>query len=471
MNSNINKSLKICVIDDDRMVVESLTMVLKELGFEPVGFSVPQEALKWIQNNIPDIAITDIRMPEIDGFAVLKFIKEHSPETNVIFITAHGQLNLAIRALREGATDFIEKPFTPETIQAAIERTKKYHFICKQHELLTQNLEALTQLISGPNELIIGASKQMQQVAQQIFEVADMSTTVLITGESGTGKELVAKAIHNQSSRRTKPILTINCASIPDELFEAEMFGHRRGAFTGAIESRPGYIQLADGGSLFLDEIGDMPLRAQAKILRFIEDKSYISVGERLPRTSDVRIIAATNQNLEQLVKEKKFREDLYYRLSIYKIEIPPLRERKEDIPLLALYFILKFASEINKPVSGIDEEAIKVLMEYDYPGNVRELRNIIESTVIHLKHPGNITSNDLYPRLPTHPKKEIKESWPEDILRFDEVERRLYIEALKRTNGNVSQAARLLGLSRGKLRRRIAHLGIKQPYSSGKQE
>jgi len=311
--------------------------------------------------------------------------------------------------------------------------------------------------------VMLGQSAVMKKVAQDIVDIAHSNATVLILGESGTGKELVANAIHASSQRSKRPFFTINCASIPEDLFESEMFGHRRGAFTGAVESRGGYIEAAAGGTLFLDEIGDLPLPSQSKILRVLEQKTYLPVGEQKERTADVRIITATNQALENLVKEKKFRDDLYYRLTVCTIRLPPLRERKEDIPLLSLYFLLHFANEMGKAIDGLDEEAIRLLCSLSYPGNVRELRNIIESTVIHCKHSGMVRREDL-PAQAGAPQEGVETAparWPMETLKLEDVERRLYSEALSRTNNNVSAAARLLGLSRGKLRRRLASLNI----------
>jgi transcriptional regulator with GAF, ATPase, and Fis domain len=335
----------------------------------------------------------------------------------------------------------------------------------QQSKLLSDRVSALSgELMYKDRHVMIGQSDAMKAVAQQIVDVADSGATVLIVGESGTGKELVANAVHQSSSRREKPFLTLNCASIPEDLFESEMFGHRRGSFTGAVESRTGYVEAAEGGTLFLDEIGDLPLPSQAKILRLMEQKTYLPVGERQERGADLRILAATNQALDRLVKNKTFREDLYYRLCVCVIEIPPLRKRKEDIPLLALYFALQFASEMGKAIDGIDDDALQALCQCDFPGNVRELRNIVESSVIHCKHGGRLRKDDL-PPLPGPAPADLPDGegpgWPIATIKFEDVERRLYAEALNRTNDNVSAAARLLGLSRGKLRRRLSDLGI----------
>ena len=454
----------VVVIDDDVMVLRSVESTLADFGFSVTAFKEPLKGLNWISKNGADIVVSDIRMPECDGFEVLRRVKEIDSQCDVIFVTAHGQMNIAIRALREGATDFFEKPFTPDALRVAIERTKRFRILAQQKELLTDQVNVLSKELLYSNStknIMIGQSPAMKTVAEKIVDLADSTATVLILGESGTGKELVANAIHRSGSRRDKPFLSLNCSSIPEELFESEMFGHRRGAFTGAIETRGGYLGAASGGTLFLDEIGDLPLKSQAKILRLLEEKTYLPVGEHQERTTDVRVVTATNQSLERLVEEKRFRKDLYYRLSVCNIELPPLRERKDDLPLLALYFTLRFSFEMRKSIDSIDDEALGILIAYDYPGNIRELRNFIESSIIHCKHDGALKKEDLA-ELMRAPAADVgPKTWPMETLKFEDVERRLYQEALRRVDNNVSAAARLLGLSRGKLRRRLESLDI----------
>lgn len=455
--------MRIVLIDDDAMVLRSLEAALLDFGFPVQAFQDPEVALRAIEADGADIVITDIRMPKCDGFEVLRRLKEIDPDCNLIFVTAHGQLETAVRALREGATDFFEKPFTSDALKAAIERTSRFRLLARQKQLLTDQVNLLTRQASQHQTgVMLGRSAAMQAAVARLMDVAATQATVLILGESGTGKELAARAIHDHSDRRDKPFITVNCPSIPEDLFESELFGHRRGAFTGAVETRGGYVDAARGGTLFLDEIGDLPLKAQAKMLRLLEQKTYLAVGENREKSADIRVIAATNQHLEDLVANKTFREDLYYRLSVCLIPLPPLRDRKEDIPLIAAYFAMRFASEMGKPIDGIDNDGLRRLAGHDYPGNVRELRNVIESAVIHCKH-GGLLGVDDFALLGTRkragqPAPEL-ESWPGDTLNFREVERRVYEEALRRTDNNISAAARLLGLSRGKLRRRLAVL------------
>ena len=461
--------MKVVVIDDDMTVASAIKSSLKDLGFNVKAFKDPVEGLDWVFNNDTDIVISDICMPHCDGFEVLKRIKDVKPACDVIFVTAYGQMDMAIRALREGATDFFEKPFTSAALRPAMERTRRFRMLARQRDLLVDKVDTLNrELICGPDSdnIMIGKSKAIKKVTEKIMDVADSPVTVLILGESGTGKELVANAIFNASSRNKKPFSTLNCPSIPEDLFESEIFGHRRGSFTGAIENRIGCVASAEGGTLFLDEVGDLPLKSQAKILRLLEQKTYLPVGEHVDKKADVRIIAATNQGLEEKVKQKQFREDLYYRLNVCAITVPPLRERKEDIPLLALYFAFRFGYQMSKTIEGIDDDAMLTLSEYDFPGNVRELRNIIESSIIHCKGSTVLRKKDLPELNPAVAGVREEKSLSTRALTFSDLEKELYEEALARTRNNVSAAARLLGLSRGKLRRRLSDLGL----SSGDQ-
>ncbi len=465
MQSDEQSELSIAIIDDDKMVLKSLQNTMTDDGFSVRAFSDPAKGLDHIEKEKTDVVISDICMPDHDGFAVLSRVKAVAPDCDVIFITAHGQMDIAIRALREGATDFLEKPITAAALRASVERTSKFRALSRTSKLLSDKVELLSQELHARNTdaVLIGKSDKMKTVAQQIMDLADSNATVLITGESGTGKELVARALHTQSSRKNGPYLTANCPSIPEDLFESEMFGHRKGAFTGAIETRSGYVEAAGGGTLFLDEIGDLPLKSQAKILRLLEQRTFMPVGEHKEKTADVRIVAATNQPLEQLVKEKHFREDLYYRLKVATIELPPLRERPSDIPIIALYYTLKLSAEMGRKAEGLADSAIAALQSYSFPGNVRELRNAIESAVIHFRKSGMIEAEDL-PALSGSPVSDQEEpDWRSGSLKFTDVEKELYEEAMSRTNDNVSAAARMLGLSRGKLRRRLEALNMNQ--------
>lgn len=437
-----------------------LRNVLGPLGFSVRAFEDAHRALGALRSNRADILISDSHMPEMGGLEVLRRIQDMRAGCDVILITEAGELEFGISALRAGATDFFEKPCDAADVHAAIERTTRFRSLARQRQLLDGRVQALSNELnerSGGDSVMVGASAGMRKVARDIVDFADSNATVLVLGESGTGKEFIAKSVHASSRRHDKPFLTLNCSAIAENLFESEMFGHRRGSFTGATDTQTGFVQAAEGGSLFLDEIGDLPLGSQAKILRLLEQKTYLPVGENIERTADVRIIAATNQPLPALVREDRFREDLYYRLSVCTIHVPPLRERVDDIPLLAQYFTLRFSAEMGKEVEGISDDALLCLSEYDFPGNVRELRNIIESSVIRAHNKKVLTTED-FPelrRLPSRGEAALDFSaWPTDRLSISNIERLLFQEALHREGGNVSAAARLLGMERSKFRR-----------------
>ena len=458
--------MKMVIVDDDPLMLKNLKNVLIDFGFTVNAFSSPLSALDWVRKHGADMVMTDIVMPKCDGFEVLRQVKDIDPSCEVILLTGHGQIEMAIRALRQGAADFFEKPFDPMDLRAAIERTSRYRMLTQQRNLLSARVDGLSRELhyrKGGSNVMVGSSPGMKEVARNIVDVAASTVTVLIGGESGTGKELVANAIHQTSPRCDKPLFTINCAAIPEALFESEMFGHRRGAFTGATENKTGYAEAADGGTLFLDEIGDLSLSLQAKILRLLEQRSYLPVGATMELTTDIRLIAATNQSLEELVEKKEFRQDLFYRLSVCTINIPPLRDRPTDIPLLAVHLGLQCSSEIGKPIDGIEDDALTQLASYDYPGNVRELRNIIENAVIRCRHGGKLRVEDLPEKVTQAPSASGGTSgdWPLETVVFSEVERALYVEALARTKQNVSAAAQTLGLTRSKLRRRLAALDM----------
>ncbi len=324
--------------------------------------------------------------------------------------------------------------------------------------------------IKKPDNML-GESPAMHQLFDEIRKIAAVPTTVLIQGESGTGKELVARALHENGPRCDQPFMVFNCSAIPDTLFESEMFGHHRGAFTGAVSQQAGFVAAADGGTLFLDEISELSLGSQAKILRLMEQKTYQSLGKANEKHADVRLLAATNQPLESLIDQERFRADLYYRLNACRIDIPPLRERREDIPLLARYFARRAAVEMGKRVTGVDDHAVQILSGYSFPGNVRELRNMVECAVIHCEHDGLLRNDDFlescrsrrmgFKNEANKPVSDTVAAWPLDTFDFQEVEKRLYKAALARSDGNISAAARLLGLDRSRLRRRLKALAI----------
>jgi len=472
MPEDMHSHMKMVVIDDDEMVLNQLKLTLTDFGFTVYPFVSARAAIDWIKQNGVDIVITDVGMPECDGFEVLKQVKELDPQCDVILLTGQKEMELVIKALRQGAADYFIKPFDAIELRAAIERTSRFRMLTQQRNLLQTRVVGLSRELDyrkTRTNVMIGRSGVMRDLTRRIVDLADFQTTVLITGESGTGKELIANAIHLAGPRKQKPMLSINCASVPDNLFESEMFGHVKGAFTGAIDNKIGYVAAAEGGILFLDEIGDLPLILQGKILRLLEQKTYLPVGGVKERMCDVRLIAATNRDLEDLVREDRFRQDLFYRLSASTISVPPLRERRDDIPLLATHLGIQCSMEAGRKFAGIEDNAINALMAYDYPGNVRELRNIIESGIIHSRNHGKLQLADLPDKLKSAspsaaqyaPSNRVSENWPLDTLKLVNVEAMLYKEALRRTGGNVSAAAEMVGLSRGKFRHRMDALGM----------
>ncbi|MBT3193874.1 MAG: sigma-54-dependent Fis family transcriptional regulator [Verrucomicrobia bacterium] len=469
MATNTQRSaFRVVIIDDDPTVLLAATGVLGSLGLEATTFQNPVDALQHIRETGVDIVVSDIYMPDHDGFTVLKELKTNAPGCDVILVTARGDMETAVRALREGATDFVTKPLTAASLRAAFERTRRFHSLSEEKRVLESEVDALKtriQELTRAESTLLGDSQAMEEVRAQATRVAQVDVTALITGESGTGKELAARFIHEGSPRNEGPFVPVNCASIPAELFESEMFGHRRGAFTGAVDEAKGFVSAAEGGTLFLDEIGDLPAGSQAKILRLLEQRTYTRVGDPTEQQADVRIVAATNQDLVAQVEQNRFRQDLYYRLAVCHIHMPPLRDHKADIPTLALYFALQAASSMGREIERVSTETMQRLLDYGFPGNIRELRNIMERSVIFADHTEELLPEHLPPlEKPPPPSPEGEE--PPTVksdLNMESVERQLYVEALKRTENNVSAAARVLGISRGKLRRRLAALDGQQ--------
>jgi len=375
--------------------------------------------------------------PGMDGIELMKRAKELHPRIEVIIITAYASIPTAIAAIKEGAYDYIEKPFCPERAEFLVEKLAEHQELVEENLALRHRLEDRYRF-----ENIIAKSSKMQRLIELIKVVGKSNATVLITGESGTGKELVARAIHSQSHRRNKPFVAVSCAALPESLLESELFGHERGSFTGAYTRKKGKFEFASGGTLFLDEIGEMSANIQVHLLRVLEEKEFTRVGGNEPLRVDVRVISATNKDLRKAIEKQEFREDLYYRLNVVNIELPPLRERKEDIPLLAEHFLNKFASENRKEITGFSTDTVEFLLDYDWPGNVRELENAIERAVI-LAKDSIITIADL-------PQKKISPAYSTAQRKnLKEVEKEHILNILRETGENYSQAARILGISR----------------------
>ncbi|MCD6391116.1 MAG: sigma-54-dependent Fis family transcriptional regulator [Dehalococcoidia bacterium] len=431
------KKVKILVVDDEAIVRESLSEWLKDVGYQVFAAESGPKALEVIGKEKPGIMIADLVMPGMDGIELMKRAKELHPRIEVIIITAYASIPTAIAAIKEGAYDYIEKPFCPERAEFLVEKLAEHQELVEENLALRHRLEDRYRF-----ENIIAKSSKMQRLIELIKVVGKSNATVLITGESGTGKELVARAIHSQSHRRNKPFVAVSCAALPESLLESELFGHERGSFTGAYTRKKGKFEFASGGTLFLDEIGEMSANIQVHLLRVLEEKEFTRVGGNEPLRVDVRVISATNKDLRKAIEKQEFREDLYYRLNVVNIELPPLRERKEDIPLLAEHFLNKFASENRKEITGFSTDTVEFLLDYDWPGNVRELENAIERAVI-LAKDSIITIADL-------PQKKISPAYSTAQRKnLKEVEKEHILNILRETGENYSQAARILGISR----------------------
>ena len=459
---------KILVADDEQSMREFLDIMLKKEGYKVSLAPNGEEVLKLIEKDIFDLILMDIRMPRLDGISTLKKIKAISQETIVIMITAYASADTAIRAMKEGAYDYITKPFKVEEIKLIIKNALEKKNLQKENVLLKQVVRDRYHF-----ENILGQSSKMLDLYKLLEKVAPTKTNILITGESGTGKELVAKAIHYNSPRKEKPFVTLNCGAIPEALIESELFGHMKGAFTDAIATKKGLFEIADEGTIFLDEISELPLLMQVKLLRVLQDREFKRVGGTEDIRVDVRITSATNRDLEEAVREKRFREDLYYRLNVIQIKLPPLRERKEDIPLLAMHFFKKYSEELNKSILTISPESVRILLNYDYPGNVRELQNIIERAVA-LESSQELTgqnlSSYLNEQLPIK-KGVVDLEIPNEGIDLEKIvadlEKTLLMKALGKTKGIKKRAAELLHINFRSMRYRLEKYGLNQEGDS----
>jgi len=454
---------KILVVDDERSMREFLGIMLAKEGYGVTQCPDGETALRQVDEDIFDLVIMDIRMPKMDGIAVLERIKEIAPETIVIMITAFASTDTAVQAMKKGAYDYITKPFKIDEVKLIIRNALEKKTLEKENILLKRLVETKYSF-----DQIIGQSPKMLDIYELMEKVAPTKTNILITGDSGTGKELVARAIHFNSSRKDKAFVTLNCGAIPENLLESELFGHMKGAFTGAMYNKRGLFEVADGGSILLDEIGELPLSMQVKLLRIIQDKEFTRVGGTEPIKVDVRVVSASNKDLEEAVREKKFREDLYYRLNVIQIRLPSLRERKEDIPRLAEHFFTKYVQELDKGITEISPDAMKLLVNYDYPGNVRELQNIIERAVA-LETSNTLTVENLESYMDEQRGiKSIDDSIfdiPIEGIDLEKVvedlERNLLIKALQRAKGVKKKAAELLNINFRSIRYRLEKYGI----------
>jgi len=447
---------EILIVDDEKNIRSSLEGILKDEGYRVRGVPTGEDLLKQVAQGVPDLVILDVWLPGMDGLQALEEVKRVHPELPVIMISGHSTVETAVKATRLGAYDFIEKPLSLEKTILAVRNAL-------EHQRLEQENLTLRETLDERYELV-GESPAIHALRTQILSAAPSHGRVLIRGESGTGKELIARAIHRQSLRAERPFVEVNCAAIPDELIESELFGHERGAFTGATTKRRGKFELADGGTIFLDEVGDMSIKTQAKVLRVLQEQTFERVGGSETLTVDVRVIAASNKNLEDEIQRGNFREDLFYRLNVIPFEVLPLRDRKEDIVLLAEHFLGLFSREYGKWEKNISRDALDLLLKYPWPGNVRELRNVMERMVIMVPR-NSIEVGDLETSLRIRAEPEPVEEM-EGTLREvkEQVEKKFILRRLQEMHWNITRAAERLGIERSNLHRKMKGYGIETP-------
>ncbi len=450
---------RILVVDDDSYVREATEEILSRTGYEVDTAPEARTALGKLEEGEYDLVLSDIKMPGMDGLELLEAIRAKAPDTLVIMITAHASIENAVEAMKRGAYHYISKGSGPAEIELVVERALRYQETERENRRLRSELQ---DKYSFSN--MIGKSRNMAQVFDLIDTVADTRATVLVTGESGTGKELVARALHYNSARRNGPFIRLNCAALPKELMESELFGHEKGAFTGAIKQTRGRFEMADGGTLLLDEISEIDPSLQSKLLRVLQEREFERVGSAHTIKVDVRIIATTNRDLHKEVEEGNFREDLYYRLNVIEINLPPLRERKDDIPALVKFFVERFNRENGKQIEGVANEAHELLMQYDWPGNIRELENYIERAVVVGR--GAVLGAEDFPRkLSAGPYASPKDDGLHVGMTVSEMERRLIMKTLEACNGNRTEAASKLAISTRTLRNKLHEYGAMDAF------
>lgn len=454
---------RILIVDDDEALRESLELILSAEGYSVRCADCGDSALKIIENSPVDVVLCDLRMPGIDGFDLMPQIARLLPDVPIILMSAHGTQDLAIEAIQRGAYDYLAKPFQPDEIRLTLLKAHEREDLRRKNTLLERDISRTL-----GNRAIVAASDGMIALLELLERTAAYKSTILVTGESGTGKEVIARAIHSQSPRRDAPFVAVNCSAIPENLLESELFGHVKGAFTGASRAHRGLFAAADTGSLFLDEIAEMPVGLQVKLLRAIQEEEIRPVGETKSLKIDVRVIAATSRNLELEISEGRFREDLFYRLNVVRLEVPPLRERRQDIPLLVDHFLSRFRDILGKNVRGVSDEVLDLLVDYRWPGNVRELENMIERAMI-LTDGETIEISVLPPTVLSTPSDvAMRDGGPNDDEDFSlrparqAFEAKLIRRALRRTGGNRTHAAKLLEISHRALLYKLKDYGIR---------
>ncbi len=468
---------QVLIVDDEPNLRKILAAQLSRDGYDVLLAEDGEQGLALLRENHIDLVVTDLRMPKVDGMTLLREALAHDPDLPIVMITAHGTVDTAVEALKLGAFDYLTKPFDKDEVRQIIGKA------LRTRQLSDEEVSTPETDVPGARFGIIGKSSQLTELFSVLERVADSPTTVLITGESGTGKELVARALHDHSSRKGKPFIKVNCAAIPKELIESELFGYERGAFTGAVSSKPGRFELANGGTLFLDEIGEIPIEMQVKLLRALQESEFERVGGIKTMRVDVRLVAATNRDLKKLIAAGAFREDLFYRLNVVSIRLPALRERREDIALLADHFLSKFNARLRKDVQGIDRDALDALGAHAWPGNIRELENVLERAVLFCDAP-NLRLDDLPGEVrgiggapvAIAADGSVDVALPADggglkehvKVAMTRLERELVSRALQQTGGNVTHAARLLKISRKGLQLKMKELGLREGSEKG---
>ena len=447
---------RILVVEDEEKLRRVIELQLASSGFDVDKAATAEEGLKIVDR--ADLILTDLRLPGMDGVQLLSLIRRQNANVPVVIMTAYGSVETAVESMKAGATDFLLKPFSLDHLMQVVYKALEMRALRDENRQLKEELGRRYEY-----DNIIGRSEAMQEIFATIERVAPTRATVLLAGESGVGKDLIARAIHFHSPRRDRPLVKINCSALPENLMESELFGYEKGAFTGAVGSKPGKFEQADTGTVFLDEIGDVPAAVQVKLLRILQEREFERLGSNVTRHIDVRVIAATNQDLRAALEQGTFREDLYYRLNVVPMNIPPLRERKQDIPFLANHFLRKLAPDSDHVVEGISDAAMEKLVGYHWPGNVRELENVIERALI-LCRGNQLEADDIKlemaPRSRPAGDSNQHHFLPEGLT-LDQYEQELIKEALRRADGNKSQAARLLGLTRNALRYRLTQMGL----------
>ncbi len=465
MTERVDAPARVLIVDDDADMGEMVATFVRRLGHQPVCVQSPEEGIAWMAGEECALVLTDVQMGSMDGIALCEHIATMHPDVPVIVLTGHGNLETAVRAMRAGAYDFLTKPIDADMLAISMERAM-------EHRSLRQEVRRLQSEVvrAQPSRALVGSSRAMREVLSLIERVASTDATVLVTGESGTGKELVARAIHGMSARHKGPFVAINCAAVPQNLLESELFGHVRGAFTDARNARAGLFLEANGGTLFLDEIGEMPLEMQAKLLRALQERTVRPVGGDRESPFDARVITATNRDLEAEVRARRFREDLFYRIAVVCVEVPTLRERSVDIPVLAQHFLVRFAERFGKKVVGFHPASLARLVSYAWPGNVRELENCIERSVALTRY-DHVTVEDLPEKIRAYEMKQ-RSMAPEtetELVTLSELERRYVQRVMVLVGGNKSRAARVLGLDRRTLYRMLEREpGAEAPTPTG---